>query len=42
MLKVNGEVQNIATGAWITPSRIYLQLEGAKIEMHNVVLTPLQ
>jgi sugar phosphate isomerase/epimerase len=41
MLKVNGEVQNTATGAWITPGKICLQSEGAEIEMRNIVLTPL-
>jgi sugar phosphate isomerase/epimerase len=42
MLKVNGEVQNTATGAWITPGKICLQSEGAEIEMRNLVLTPLE
>jgi hypothetical protein len=41
-LKVNGEVQNTATGAWITAGKICLQSEGAEIEMRNLVLTPLE
>jgi sugar phosphate isomerase/epimerase len=42
ILKVNGEVQNTATGTWITPGKICLQSEGAEIEMRNIVLTPLE
>ena len=41
MLKVNGEVQNVATEVEDVPGTIALQSEGAPIEFRNIVLRPL-
>jgi hypothetical protein len=41
-LKVNGEVQNEATGVLEEAGPIGLQSEGAPIEYRNIVLTPLE
>ncbi|OHB70926.1 MAG: hypothetical protein A2V70_19505 [Planctomycetes bacterium RBG_13_63_9] len=40
-LKVNGEVQNVATEVKDAPATIALQSEGAPIEFRNIVLRPL-
>lgn len=40
-LKVNGEVQNVATDVLEAPGTIGLQSEGAPIEFRNLRLTPL-
>jgi len=41
VLKVNGEIQNEATGFAEMPGHILLQAEGAEIEFRNIELTPL-
>lgn len=41
-LKVNGEVQNIATECDRTPGQIGLQSEGAEIHFRNIELTPIE
>jgi len=40
-IKVNGLVQNTATGCWETPGKICLQSEGTKMEFRNIVLIPI-
>jgi hypothetical protein len=41
-LKVNGEVQNEATGVEVVPGYIGLQSEGAPVEFRNIRLQPLE
>ncbi len=41
VLKVNGEVLNVATGCEVLPGPIGLQSEGAEIHFRNIRLTPL-
>jgi hypothetical protein len=41
-LKVNGKLQNEATGCEVVAGKIALQSEGAEIQFRNVKLTPLE
>ncbi len=41
-LKVNGEVQNVATQCEEIPGKICLQSEGAEIHFKDIVLTPIE
>ncbi|MBI2823404.1 MAG: DUF1080 domain-containing protein [Planctomycetia bacterium] len=41
-LKVNGEVQNVATECEEVPGKIGLQSEGAEIQFRNIRLTPIK
>jgi hypothetical protein len=41
-LKVNGEVQNVATQCEEVPGKIGLQSEGAEIQFRNIRLTPIK
>jgi 3-keto-disaccharide hydrolase len=41
-LKVNGEVQNVATECEEVPGKIGLQSEGAEIQFRNIRLTPIE
>lgn len=41
-LKVNGEVQNVATDCEEVPGKIGLQSEGAEIQFRNIRLTPIK